>query len=75
MDKRLAITRKVRDAMVSTQDKEKQHADQIGCRNHEHLSVGDKVLLSTNNLPKHAVLVLPGGIPNYYHELSGLLLW
>ena len=61
MDERLVITRKVRDAMASAKDKQKQYVDRIGRKNHEHFKVGDKVLLSTNTLPKHAVSVLPGG--------------
>ena len=61
VDERLAITRKVRDAMASAQDKQKQYADQHGRKNNEHFSVGDKVLLSTATLPKHAISVLPGG--------------
>ncbi|CAI5710045.1 unnamed protein product [Peronospora effusa] len=58
VDERLAITRKVRDAMASAQDKQKQYADQHGRKNNEHFSVDDKVLLGTANLPKHAVSVL-----------------
>ena len=61
VDERLTITRKVRDAMASAQDKQKQDADQHGRKNNEHFSVGDKVLLSTATLPKHAISVLPGG--------------
>ena len=61
MDERLAIKRKVCESMASAQDKQKQYADQFGCRNREHFSVGDKVLISTRTLPKHVVSVLPGG--------------
>ena len=61
VDERLAITHKVRDAMASAQDKQKQYSDQIGRKNHEHFGVGDKVLLCTNTLPKHEVSALPGG--------------
>ena len=61
VDERLAIKRKVRDVMASAQDKQKQYADQFGCRNREHFIVGDKVLISTSTLPKHVVSVLPGG--------------
>ena len=61
VDERLAITRKVRDATASAQDKQKQYADQNGRKINERFSVGDKVLLSTSTLPKHAVSVLPGG--------------
>ena len=56
-DERLAITRKVRDAMASAQDKQKEYADQHGRKNNEHFSVGDKVLLSTATLPKNAISV------------------
>ncbi|CAI5721609.1 unnamed protein product [Peronospora farinosa] len=45
VDERLAITRKVRDAMASEQDKQKEYADQHGRKNNEHFIVGDKVLL------------------------------
>ena len=58
--------------MASTQDKQKQYADRIGRKN-DHFRVGDKVLLSTDTLPKHAVSVLPGGLPKYCHDLSGFL--
>ena len=61
VDERLAITRKVRDAMASAQDKQKEYADQHGRKNNEHFSVGDKVLLSTATLPKNAISVLPCG--------------
>ena len=61
MDARLPITRKGREAMESAQDKLKQYADHIGRKNHKHFRTGDKVLLSTNTLPKHAASVLPGG--------------
>ncbi|CAI5701581.1 unnamed protein product [Peronospora effusa] len=44
VDERLAITRNVRDAMASAQDKQKQYANQHGRKNNEHFSVGDKVL-------------------------------
>lgn len=58
---RLAITRKVRDAMASAKDKQKQYADQNGRKNNERFSFGDKVLLNTSTLPKNAISVLPGG--------------
>ena len=61
VDERLAITRKVRDAMASAQDKQKKYADQHGHKSNEHFSVGDKVLLSTATLPKNAISVLHGG--------------
>ena len=61
VDVRLAITRKVRDAMSSAQDRQKQYADQNGRKNNEGFSVGDKILLNTSTLPKYAVSVLPGG--------------
>ena len=75
MDERLAITRKVHDAMASAHDKQKQYADQIGHKNHERFRVGDKVLLSTNTLPKHAVLVLPNGAVKLLPLLIAPLLW
>ena len=42
VDERLAITRKVRDAMASAQDKQKQYVDQIGRKNHEYFRAGEK---------------------------------
>ena len=71
VDERLAITRKVRDAMASAQDKQKQYADQHGRKNNEHFSVGDKVLLSTATLPKHAISVLPGGTTKLLSRFIG----
>ena len=65
VDERLYITRKVLDAMASEQDKQKQYADQHGCKNNEHLSVGDKLILSTSTLPKHSIYVLPGCTTNF----------
>ena len=44
VDERLAIARKVRDAMASAQDKQKEYADQHGRKNNIHFSVGNKVL-------------------------------
>ena len=61
VDERLAITRKVRDAMASAQDKQKEYADRNGRKNNERFRVGEKVLLSTATLPKNAISVLPGG--------------
>ena len=42
VDERLAITCKVRDAMASAQDKQKQYADQNGRKNNERFKVGKK---------------------------------
>ncbi|CAI5722198.1 unnamed protein product [Peronospora effusa] len=71
VDERLAITRKVRGAMASAQDKQKQYADQHGRKKNEHFSVGDKVLLSTATLPKHAISVLPGGTTKLLSRFIG----
>ena len=57
--------------MISVQDKQKKYADQIIRKNHEHLRVGDKVQLSTNTLPKHAVSVLPGGTTKLLSRFIG----
>ena len=43
VDERLAITRKVRDAMASAQDKQKQQAYQNGRKNNERFKLGEKV--------------------------------
>ena len=72
MDERLAITRKVRDAMANAQEKQNQYADQFGLKNHEHFIAGDKVLLSIINMQFQYYVVV---LPNYCHDLSGLLLW
>ncbi|RMX69742.1 hypothetical protein DD238_001865 [Peronospora effusa] len=72
VDERLAITRKVRDAMESAQDKQKQYADQHGRKNNEQFSVGDKVLLSTATLPKHAISVLIGCTTKLLPRFIGL---
>ena len=42
VDERLAITRKVRDAMASAQDKQKEYADRNGRKNIERFKVGEK---------------------------------
>ena len=39
VDERLAITRKVRDAMASAQDKEKEYADRNSRKNNKRFSV------------------------------------
>ena len=72
VDERLAITRKVRDAMASAQDKQKQYADQHGRKNNEHFNVGCKVLISTATLPKDAISVLPGGTTKLLPRFIGL---
>ena len=75
MDERLDITRKVRDAMASAQDKKIQYANQIGRKNLEPFRVGDKVILSTNTLPEHAVSVLSGSTTKLLQRFIGPLLW
>ena len=42
VDERLAITLKVRDAMASAQDKQKEYADRNGRKNMERFRVGGK---------------------------------
>ena len=42
VDERLAITRKVRDAMASAQDKQKEYAERNGRKNNERFKVGEK---------------------------------
>ena len=61
LDERLAIIRRVRDAMASAQEKQKKYADQHGRKNTEHFEVGEKVLLSTATLPTAAIGMIPGG--------------
>ena len=43
VDERLAIIRKVRDAMASAQDKQKQYTDQNGRKNNKRFKVGEKL--------------------------------
>ena len=62
---RLAITRKVRDAMASAQDNQKQYADQHGRKNN------DKVLLSTATLPKNSISVLHGSTTKLLSRFIG----
>ena len=69
VDERLAIRRKVRDAMASAQDKQKKYADRNGRKNNKRFRVGRKFLLNTSTLPKNAISVLPDGttklLPRY----------
>ena len=52
---RRSIIRRVRDMIAKAQDMQKQNADKNGRKNFIHFKVGDKVLLSTKTLPKHAI--------------------
>lgn len=55
IDKRKAVIRFVRDSIAKAIDKQKKNADRIGRTNSNIFNVGDYVLLSTKNLPEHAV--------------------
>ncbi|DBA03328.1 TPA: hypothetical protein N0F65_004605 [Lagenidium giganteum] len=55
VDRRQGILRYVRDCVAEAVDTQKQHADAHGRGNHQEFNVGDLVLLSTENLPTHAV--------------------
>jgi len=55
LDQREAILRYVRDAIALSVDKQKENADKIGRKNKNVFKINDMVLLSTTNLPKHAI--------------------
>ena len=52
---RQAIVRFIRDAMAESQDRQKEQADRRGRSNISSFNEGERVLLSTANLPEHAV--------------------
>ena len=52
---REAVIRFVKDSMANAIDRQKKNADRIGRANSNVFNVGDLVLLSTTNLPEHAV--------------------
>ena len=52
---RQSILRFVRDAIAEAVDKQKEQADRKGRKHKEVFKVNDFVLLSTSNLPKHAL--------------------
>lgn len=53
--RRQATVRFVRDAIAKAQDLQKQQADKSGRKNKQSYRINDLVLLSTANLPEHAV--------------------
>ena len=53
--KRETILRFVRDAIAEAVDKQKEQADKRGRKHKEVFKINDLVLLSTANLPKHAL--------------------
>ncbi|KAF1313280.1 reverse transcriptase, partial [Globisporangium splendens] len=53
--RRQAVVRFVRDAIVKAQDLQKEQADKSGRKNKQVYKINDLVLLSTANLPEHAV--------------------
>jgi hypothetical protein len=53
--RRQAIVRFVRDAIAKAQDLQKEQADKSGRKNKQVYKINDLVLLSTANLPEHAV--------------------
>jgi Chromo (CHRromatin Organisation MOdifier) domain len=55
---REAVIRFVQDAIGQAVDRQKMNADRVGRANQHIFSVGDYVLLSTKNLPEHAVSCL-----------------
>ena len=56
LQKQLTL-RFVRDALANAVDKQKENADRHGRKNMNSFKVNDKVLLSTANLPTHALSV------------------
>jgi Integrase zinc binding domain/Chromo (CHRromatin Organisation MOdifier) domain len=58
LDQRLAVLKHVQDTMAKSQDLQKRAADRHGRRNLQHFAVGDRVLLSTAELPKSSVTAL-----------------
>ena len=55
LDERQAILRYVRDAIALSVDKQKENADKHGRKNKAKFKTNELVLLSTSNLPTHAV--------------------
>jgi len=55
MSERLSVIRRVRDAMASAQDTQKEHSDRVGRKNTNVFEIGDLVLLNARNLPLQAV--------------------
>ncbi|KAF1325111.1 Pol protein, partial [Globisporangium splendens] len=53
--RRQAVVRFVRDAIAKAQDLQKEQADKSGRKNKQVYKIDDLVLLSTANLPEHAV--------------------
>ncbi|KAF1322859.1 reverse transcriptase, partial [Globisporangium splendens] len=53
--RRQAVVRFVRDAIAKAQDLQKEQADKSGRKNKQVYRINDLVLLSTANLPEHAV--------------------
>lgn len=53
--KRQAVVRFVQDSIAESLDKQKENSDKRGRKNHYLFKIGDKVLLSTTNLPAHVV--------------------
>jgi hypothetical protein len=52
---REAVVRFVRDSIAGAVDRQKLNADRVGRKNQLIFKIGDLVLLSTTNLPMHAV--------------------
>ncbi|KAE9069693.1 hypothetical protein PF006_g29519 [Phytophthora fragariae] len=50
-----AVRQRVRDAMASAQDTQKEQSDRQGRKNAHVFAMGDQVLLNANNLPTQAV--------------------
>ena len=67
VDKRMSVLAQVRDALANAQDMQKRQADKYGRKNTHVFEVNDKVLLSTKNLPSHAVTNLGSSklLPRY----------
>lgn len=55
LQKKQVVIRFVKDAIAGAVDQQKENADRFGRRHIEVFDVGDRVLLSTGNLPVSAV--------------------
>jgi hypothetical protein len=64
---REAINRFIQDAIADASDRQKRQADKNGRANGYSFEVGDLVMLSTQNLPEHAVTALGSSklLPRY----------
>ena len=67
VDTRLSTINEIRDRIANAQDIQKEYSDRVGRKLLYSFKVGDKVLLSTKNLPAHAITNLGSNklLPRY----------